>query len=281
MFEIQRQYFAFNIWDTDSARSVMDAAGECSCDVILQTSSRVFEGMERTEVRSFVTHYASKAGIKAYLHLDHCRHVDTIKQAVDCGWDSVMLDASHLPLESNILLTNSVCSYAHGRGVLVEAEVGCIPGTEDDVMSDAHGIADMDDVRSFLLSTNVDLFAAAIGTAHGLYKSAPNIRYDLIKRIGQLTDKPFVIHGGSGLSDFELQKLLSFDNVGKINISTELKQAFRRGIVNAQAKGLLAREGFEVIPIKTSIYQEIKRTAANKLQLLKGRKGNEQKSTCS
>lgn len=268
------QYFAFNIWDIDSIRSVMDAAADSRHDVIIQTSSRIFEGMDHEVVRKFVSNYEEKIGIRAYLHLDHCRKPDVIKMAVDAGWDIVMLDASYLPLRENIQLTNEVCTYAQKRGVLVEAEVGQIPGVEDGITA-GDGTANLEDIRQFLAQTDVNLFAAAIGTCHGWYRKQPWIRYDLIEGIRQITDKPFVVHGGSGLSDDDFRKLLSCKNVKKINISTELKQAYRKGILKAYDNGKLECNGFEVANVKQEVYESIKQAALKRLCLLKGEEGHE------
>lgn len=275
MFENNKQYFAFNIWDQDSIKAVMDAAAEYSRDIILQTSSRIFEKMEHRLIREFVTSYGIKKGIKAYLHLDHCRNLNLIKTAIECKWDSVMIDASHLPLNENITLTNQVCNYAHVRGVLVEAEVGQIQGVEDDIASDTEGIADIEEIKEFLSNTDIDTFAAAIGTSHGLYKKSPHIRYDLIEEIGIITEKPFVVHGGSGLTDSDFINLFLLPNVRKINISTELKQAYRTGILNAKEKGLLNYNGFDVSAVKKEIHKSIQKTAECKIRLLDKEKNYE------
>lgn len=268
MYSLKERCFAFNIWDFDSVQAVMDAAAECGHGVILQTSSRIFEAMEQEAIRSFVTYYGKKTGVRAYLHLDHCRKLDVIRRAVDAGWDSVMIDASSKPLEENIAMTNAVCEYAHERGALVEAEVGQIRGVEEDVISDGAGVADMGEIERFIASADMDLFAAAIGTCHGIYREQPHIRHDMIEQIGHLTDKPFVVHGGSGLTDGELERLLSHSNVKKINISTELKQAYRNGILRAEAAGLMQPSGFEVTAVKKQIYASIKAVAEHKMSLL-------------
>ena len=262
------RFFAFNIWDYNSIKAVMDAAKACGSNVILQTSSRIFEQMEQEMVRRFVSYYRDKTGVNAYLHLDHCRKLETLQRAVDQGWDSVMLDASHLSLADNIALTNQASEYAHARGVLLEAEVGQINGVEDGIENESELIARMSDIEQFLRSTDVDMFAAAIGTCHGLYKKRPQIHYDMIERIGELSDKPFVIHGGSGLTDNDFVRLLSYKNVKKINISTELKQAYRRGIKKAEEAGLLERDGFEAIAVEKMVYEEIKTVAEHKMGFL-------------
>ena len=194
-------FFAFNVWGTESAKAIIDAGRQSGHAVILQTSSRVFAELEKAEFASWVRAYADRSGISVYLHLDHCEDISRIEDAVRYGWDSVMLDASKAPLKDNILQTQQVCAYAHAQGTLVEAEVGYIGKTTINKNEDSQEVASIEDIKEFLSHTNIDLFAAAIGTAHGLYHGAPRIRFDLIRQIGELTDIPFVIHGGTGLSE--------------------------------------------------------------------------------
>ena len=272
MFENGKKYFAFNIWDIDSIQAVIDAAELCACDVILQTSGRIFEKMDLETIRSFSKYYSKRKGINAYLHLDHCSKMDVLRQAIDAGWDSVMIDASRLSLKENIAFTNQTCQYAHKKGVLVEAEVGLIYGVEDNISIDSEGIANMEDIKYFLEETDIDMFAAAIGTCHGLYKKKPLIHYNMIGQIGAFTEIPFVVHGGSGLGDEVLMKLLEYENVKKINISTELKQAYIQGIRNVENDKYLELNGFDPLLIKEKIYISLKSTVENKMKLLKGKR---------
>lgn len=134
-----RQYFAFNIWSMETAKAVIDAASRVSRNVILQTSMKVFESLDKEEMRAFVTSYSQKKNICAYLHLDHCRRLDVILKAADLGWDSVMIDASDKPLSENIILTNEVCAAVRGKDILVEAEIGQIGGTEEESFVEIRG----------------------------------------------------------------------------------------------------------------------------------------------
>lgn len=152
-----------------------------------------------------------------------------------------MYDGSHISLSDNIINTNKVTEYAHVHDVLIEAEVGNIIGVEDDIVVREGGVAAIEEVKSFLCQTEVDMIAVAFGTAHGLYKGTPVLHYDLIEQTAALTDIPFVVHGGSGLPDEVFVKLLQYSNIKKINISTDVKQAFRKGITVAEANGLLKK----------------------------------------
>ena len=82
-----QQYFAFNIWSIESAKAVIDAASQMKCNIILQTSMKAFEQIDKKEFYAFVRSYEQKKGIKAYLHLDHCKEMDFIQEAAECGWD--------------------------------------------------------------------------------------------------------------------------------------------------------------------------------------------------
>lgn len=262
------QFFAFNIWDTESARAVIDASESVQCDVILQTSSSVFAAMDKPSFYGWFRAYTAQRRINVYLHLDHCRDELLIRQAVDAGWDSVMFDGSQLALADNIEVTNSIAQYAHAKGCLVEAEVGYIGKTGSDKNQPGVMLADKEDVRCFLQKTDIDLFAAAFGTAHGLYKGEPVLHYELIDYINEISDVPFVVHGGTGLSDEAFEALLAQANVKKINISTDVKQAYRAAIAQAWENGQFQEDGFEAVRIEKGIYNSIVTMVKNKLLLL-------------
>lgn len=239
-------------------------------NVILQTSMKAFSFLDKNEFQKFTTEYAKRRCVSAYLHLDHCKEIDSIKEAIFLGWDSVMIDASDKTLEANIKITNEVCRIAHEAGVLVEAEVGQVCGREEELEVVETGVAKMEDVEKFLQCTNVDMLAVAIGTIHGLCKGSPQIHYDLIEKTAGVSDVPFVIHGGTGLTESTFLRLLSYRNVKKINISTEVKLAYREGLQKCSYGGLLEKENFDPIKVNKIIYEEMKNMAVNKLNLLGG-----------
>ena len=262
------QYFAFNIWNMESAKAVMDAASQMKRNLILQISTKAFQQIDKEEMRFFVTNYAKNKGIRAYLHLDHCKKIDLVKEAVDHCWDSVMIDASELPLCENIKRTKKVCNIAKEHGILVEAEVGQIAGVEDEIKAQEAGIARIEDVKRFLEDTEVDMLAVAIGTAHGLYKGMPRLHYDLLDQVIEYTDIPLVIHGGTGLTEEELRRLLAYKGVKKINISTDVKLAYRRGICESLKNGELEPAGFDPLKVTETIRDSICKMAKEKLMLL-------------
>lgn len=263
-----QQFFAFNVWNIESAKAVMDAAIQTDKNLILQTSMKAYEQLDKEEFSTYVKSYGKKKNLKIFLHLDHCKKIDYIREAVDCGWDSVMIDASERPLSENIRITNEVIELAKPKGILVEAEIGQILGQEDEISSVTEGIASIADIQNFFENTDIDMIAAAIGTVHGLYKGVPNIHYDLIEQIAEITDLPFVVHGGTGLTDEALLRLLSYKNVKKINISTDVKLAYRKGIEESIQKGVMEAGGFDPLAVSRSIHDSIQHMAADKLRLL-------------
>lgn len=263
-----KQYFAFNIWSVETAKAVIDAASKVHRAVILQTSMKAFESLEKEELRAFVTSYSQKKNICAYLHLDHCQRVDVIQKAVELGWDSVMIDASDKPLKENIHLTNEACAAVMGKNILVEAEIGRVGGTEEEISDEEAGIARLEDIKTFLQSTTIDMLAVAIGTSHGLYRGTPKLHYDLIERTGRFSNIPLVIHGGTGLTEEMFLKLLSFQNIKKINISTDVKLAYRRGIEESIQNGYLKEKGFDPLRVEDMIHDSIENMVADRLALL-------------
>lgn len=264
-----QQYFAFNIWSIESAKAVMDAAAQIGCNIILQTSMKAFEQLDKEEFYIYVKSYEQKKKIKAYLHLDHCRNIDYVYKAVECGWDSVMIDASEQPLDDNIRITNEVTKISKRKSVLVEAEIGQICGQEDEISAIETGIARIEDISEFIENTDIDMLAVAIGTAHGLYKGIPVIHYDMIEQVAKITDIPFVVHGGTGLTDEMLLRILSHKNVKKINISTDVKLAYQRGIEESIQEKAMEVNGFNPLKVSKFIHDSIQSMAINKLRLLR------------
>jgi fructose-bisphosphate aldolase class II len=169
------------------------------------------------------------AKVPVLFHLDHCTDPELAKKCVDTGWDSVMIDMSAKPLDENIRITAEISKYARSKGIGVEGELGVIKGVEDDIAADEQQLAGYEDSLKFIEGTDVDAFAPAIGTAHGLYKKEVNLNYDLVKRLGSSVTVPIVVHGGTGLKTEQFHQLIA-NGASKINVSTALKYAYIDGL---------------------------------------------------
>jgi ketose-bisphosphate aldolase len=224
---------AFNILDYNSMRAVVDAALECSAPVIIQTSVKtvLFWGYE--PIVQWYRQLAGAVSVPVAIHLDHCKDLDVIRNCIDHGWTSVMIDASSKPFEENLALTQKVVEMAGPKDITVEAEMGAIVGVEDDIhvkQQEAH-LADVEEAERFCAQVSLDCFAPAIGTAHGIYKGEPKIAFDRLQEIAQRTGLPMALHGGTGLSDQVFRRCISL-GCAKVNISTQLKYAHIDGFVD-------------------------------------------------
>ena len=263
--------FAFNVWDCESARAVIDAAAARGQGVILQTSASVFEGLDRKAFAAYSKAHAAACGVPMWLNIDHCRDEALLKDAVDSGWDMVMADGSALPLDENVEFTNRVAEYAHERGVLVEGEIGQVKGVEDDVVVRDAAKSSREDIRAFLDGAKVDLAAIAFGNAHGDYAAPPDLDYDLLDYAAGVASVPLVVHGASGLSPEELSRLVALPYVAKINISTDLKQSYLKGLESAREDGLLESDGFQPAALLRVLREGLMQEADSKMRLAVGR----------
>ena len=223
---------AFNILDYNSTKAVIQAAQEANAPVIIQTSAKTVIFWGAAVIISWVRQLANSSSVPIALHLDHCRDLDLIKECIDSGWTSVMIDASSKPFEENLALSRQVVQMARPKDVTVEAELGAIVGVEDDIhvkAQQAH-LADPEQAVRFCREVKPDCFAPAIGTAHGVYKGEPKIAYRLLEEIATKTAVPIALHGGTGLADDVFKKCISL-GCAKVNISTQLKYAFIDGFV--------------------------------------------------
>ena len=216
---------AFNITELASIAAVIDAANELSAPVIIQTSaSSTVKYYGIPLLVSAVRIEAERARVPVALHLDHCKEPDMVKACIDGGFSAVMIDASSFPFEQNLSMTREVVEYAAGKDVTVEGELGGIPGVEDDIFlsEEQSFLADFGQAVQFCEHTGIRAFAAAVGTAHGLYKGEPKIDFDLFDRINRAVQPHMVVHGGTGLSVEVFHRLIDL-GATKVNVSTQLK----------------------------------------------------------
>ncbi len=223
--------YHFNINNLEWAKIILTKCNELNTPVIIGVSEGAIRYMGGYHVvssliRSLILDL--KINIDVSLHLDHGSSYDSCKKAIDAGFTSVMIDASKLSLDENILETKRVVDYAHANGVAVEAEVGAVGGIEDDKESGI-AIANYDDCIRFVKETNIDMLAPAIGTVHGIYKGELNIDYDLISKLRNSLSIPLVMHGGSGLSNEILIKTINA-GITKINVNSDIQDVWAKSV---------------------------------------------------
>ena len=227
----------FNINNLEWTRRILETAQKNNAPVILGVSEGAakYMGGFKTVV-GMVKGLHDDLGITVpvAIHLDHGQSFENCKKALDAGFTSVMIDGSHHPIDENIAMTKQVVEYAHAIGASVEAEVGTVGGNEDGVIG---GIkyADKDECVRLVNEAGVDCLAPALGSVHGPYKGEPVLGFVEMAEIKEATDKPLVLHGGTGIPDEKIQKAISCGTC-KINVNTECQLAFHAEIQKVLAE---------------------------------------------
>ena len=221
----------FNINNLEWTQAVLQAAVENNSPIILGVSEGAGKYMGGpVAVVGMVNGLLEAMDVKVpvALHLDHGSSVDVCKQYIDAGFSSVMFDHSHYPIDENIALTKEVVAYAHPKNVSVEAEVGTVGGTEDGVTG---GIkyADLEECKRMVSEGQIDALAAALGSVHGTYAGGPVLGFDEMLAISEATGAPLVLHGGSGIPEFQIKKAIERGHA-KINVNTELQQQWTAAV---------------------------------------------------
>jgi fructose-bisphosphate aldolase class II len=192
----------FNVFDLESARAVIDAGEQLAAPLLVQTSEGAVKHAGLENLVAIVRQLAGRTKAPVALHLDHGKSVELARAAVDAGYTSVMIDASRESYDENVRDTRAIVSYAHPRGVHVEAELGTLGGIEDLGEQAARSmLTDPAQAARFAAETEVDALAVAIGTSHGAYKfkGTPHLDFDRLQTISQHITQPIVLHGASSL----------------------------------------------------------------------------------
>lgn len=223
---------AFNTNNMEIVQAIVETATEERAPVILQASQGALKYAGIDYIMAMVHAAVNNTDIPIVMHLDHGTDFDQVMLCLRKGFTSVMIDGSKYPLKENIEITRKVVEAAFPMGVAVEAELGKIGGTEDDV-SVSEWEATMtvpEEAARFCQETHIDALAVAIGTAHGPYKGEPKLDFERLAQIVAKVDGvPLVLHGASGVPEAAIRQAIEL-GVAKINIDTNIRQAFTRGV---------------------------------------------------
>ncbi len=217
---------AINIFNDISLAGVLEAAVAERSPLIVQTSVKTVRSIGSRVLYAMWTSMTAGIEVPVSLHLDHCPDRAVITECLEVGWNSVLFDASQLPVAENQRQTVEVVAEARRYGAHVEGEIESITGVEDGIGSDAESARQTLDVSvGFITETGVDVFAPAIGNAHGVYRSTPTLDAQRVTDVVEATGVPCALHGGSGLTDDQFRDLIA-RGCAKVNISTALKRQF-------------------------------------------------------
>ncbi|XP_057973256.1 uncharacterized protein LOC131161483 [Malania oleifera] len=259
---------AFNVYNLEGVEAVIAAAEEEKSPAILQIHPSALKQGGIPLVACCVS-AAEQASVPITVHFDHGSSKQELLEVLELGFDSVMVDGSHLPFRDNISYTKYISLLAHSKGMLVEAELGRLSGTEDDLTVEDYEarLTDVDQAQEFIDETGIDALAVCIGNVHGKYPaSGPNLRLDLLEDLHVLSLKKgvfLVLHGASGLP-IEIVKACIARGVRKFNVNTEVRKAYMDTLSSPKK---------DLVHVMESAKEAMKTVVAEKMHLF-GSAGN-------
>ncbi|HNW71715.1 MAG TPA: class II fructose-bisphosphate aldolase [Candidatus Paceibacterota bacterium] len=246
----------FNISNLEALHGIYNAAKKLNLPVIIGLSEGEEEFVGRKEAVALVKEIREKDNYPIFLNADHHYTFESVKKALDDGFDSAIIDAVKLPLEENIALTKKCVEYARelskkeNRDILIEAEIGFI-GTSSKILDNIpEGVSDStmttpEDAKHFVEETGIDLLAPSVGNIHGMIRTGnPRLHPERVKEIREATGIPLVLHGGSGSMDEDFISCIK-NGIDIIHINTEIRIAYKDAL-----KKFLIENPDEVAPYK-------------------------------
>lgn len=253
---------ATNFYNFETITGVLQAASALNMPLILQASPDTIHYLGVDVAANLARSALKKHKVEGWLHLDHAGSFDLIKQCLDAGFDSVMIDASEKSFEENITITSRVTELAQSYGASVEAELGYVAKLGQS--HEKEGFTQPEEAKTFVEKTGVDALAVAIGSAHGFYKKDPELNLDLLDNIHQHVSSALVLHGGSGIPDFRLQESIR-RGIRKINLATEIKNIFMQTL----RESLKTNKEIDLRKVFPVAIEQVNQLVQNKLMVIK------------
>jgi tagatose 1,6-diphosphate aldolase GatY/KbaY len=229
---------SFCAWNAEITETILEVAARLKAPVILMSGPGEFALNPPDTLAHITMALVEKYPVPAALHLDHGDSPDRVETCLAAGYTSVMLDYSTRPFQENVAALKAVVDRARRLGVTVEGEIGCVGQVDDMTVegSKASTLTEPADAARFVELTGVDALAVSIGNAHGLYTRLPVFDFERLEKIRNLVPVPLVLHGGSGTQPEYLRKAISL-GMAKVNVASELCQAFRESYAQAHSAG--------------------------------------------
>ena len=216
---------AINVVNDLTMEAVLAAAEELRAPLIVQTSVKTVKSIGADVVFAMWTEMTRHLTVPVALHLDHCPEREVISVCLEKGWNSVLFDGSKLSVEENQRQTIEVVAEARRYGALVEGEIEAFKRVEEMADDERGNEQALETAVDFIKATGVDVYAPAIGNAHGMYKAEPKLDSQRVTDIVEATGIPVALHGGTGMTPEQFSDLIA-RGCAKVNISTALKIRF-------------------------------------------------------
>ena len=224
---------AFNYTNAETACAIIGTAALLRSPVILIPGPWEIPLIGAEMIVEIAQSVAARVDVPVCMHLDHAKDLSLVRECIDAGFPSVMIDASEHDFEENIRLTRAVVEMAHPLGVTVEGELGAVGRVgQSPEGTDMPALTDPDEAAEFVERTGVDALAVAIGNSHGIYPQRPELDFELLEAIGAATSVPLVLHGGSGTHPDQLQRAIDL-GITKVNVASDISKAYLDAIRSA------------------------------------------------
>jgi len=268
----------FNISNLEALHAIYNAAKKLNVPVIIGLAEGEAKFVGYTEAAALVKALRARDNYPIFLNADHHYSFEGVKNAIDAGFDSVVIDLVKLPLEENIKITKQCVEYARevsqkeNREILVEAELGFIGQGSNILEKMPDGVSEAtmttpEDAKHFVEATGVDLLAPSIGNVHGLVKTGnPRLHPERVKAIKEAAGIPLVLHGGSGSMDEDFIACIK-EGIDIVHINTEIRVAFTQALRKS-----LAEKPEEIVPYKymPEVVQAVQDVVEARLKLFNG-----------
>ncbi|EOT30654.1 class II fructose-bisphosphate aldolase [Enterococcus saccharolyticus] len=218
---------AINCFNLETAKAVIDAAEEMHAPIIVDLlQDHLKMHLDYRYLTQPIIRMANNAKVEVAINLDHGQDVAFVKQCLQEGFSSVMMDASMYPLEENIRITKEIVQFAQQFNASVEAEVGDLGVVDGNQWTNTEMYTNPDDAIQFIQATGVDCLALSYGSTHGDYPEGyvPEFRFDIVEKIKQVTQLPLVLHGGSGAGEENIRQSVAL-GINKINVGSDFMKA--------------------------------------------------------
>ncbi len=231
---------AFNVGNLETFKAIAQAAANKKSPVIIESSPGETAWMEAENIVDLAKNYSEEYGIPILVNLDHAESLEQCVEGIKVGYDLIHFDGSKLTLEENLEIAKKVVELAHDEGLVVEGEIDHVmgssevhSGTADEEISKGK-FTDPEKAKGFVDASGIDIFAAFFGNVHGVFTGGgENLRLDILEKLAaNLPSTYFSLHGGSGIPDEEVREAIKMGIV-KVNINTEIRQAFKEGLQEA------------------------------------------------
>jgi ketose-bisphosphate aldolase len=256
---------AINVINDLTLEAVLAAAVEQRSPVIVQTSVKTVRSIGIDLLFAMWQQLTAGIEVPVSLHLDHCPDRAVISACLRKGWNSVLFDGSTLPVQENQRQTVEVVAEARSYGANVEGEIEAITGVEDDIGSDSEAERQSLPVAlEFIRATRIDVFAPAIGNAHGVYHTEPHLDAQRVSDIVAAEPIPIALHGGTGMTDTQFTDLIA-RGCAKVNISTALKVTYMKANL-AFLRGAEERDSWDPPSLFSATRTAVKEMAADHMR---------------